>query len=408
MNRLTHSPMPGLSLAGAPASSEEKMVLHLLSQVALGAVTIQLPRGDSVRLGPGDHPVIWNIHDDDVFSEVLAAGDIGLGESWMRGGWGTDDLTGLLTFLARNRDALGKAVYGHPLRLLGHRLWHRFRVNTRAGSRRNIAAHYDLGNDFYRLWLDESMSYSAALFGDAPQMDLAAAQRMKYLRILDRLDPRPGDRILEIGCGWGGFAEVAAQDYGCRVEGITLSSAQLAFARQRAEQGGWSGQAEFRYQDYRDVQGQYDHIVSVEMFEAVGERFWPGYFRGLRRLLKPGGRAVVQTITIADDLFRRYRRGTDFIQRYIFPGGMLPSPARFESLARKQGLAVDESFAFGMDYARTLNHWHRRFNARLDGVKQLGFDDHFIRMWQFYLAYCEAGFLAGSTDVRQYLLQGEI
>lgn len=394
-----------LALPAATPSRREAMVIKLLGAIECGSLTLESPSGDHWRIGSGERSISWQVHDDHVFGEILAHADIGLAESWMRGGWGTDDLTGLLTLLARNREPLGRAVYGNALRLLGHRLQHLLRANTRAGSRRNIAAHYDLGNDFYQSWLDSSMTYSSALFGDQPGLDLATAQRRKYLRILQQIDPRPGQVILEIGCGWGGFAEVAAQEFGCRVHGITLSQEQLNFARQRAVNGGWSDLASFEYRDYRDLDGAWDHVVSIEMFEAVGERFWPGYFRRVRELLRPGGRALIQTITIADALFARYRRGTDFIQQYVFPGGMLPSPARFTALAQRHGLQVADDFAFGMDYARTLNHWHQAFNQQLDTVRAQGCDNRFIRLWQFYLAYCEAGFSVGSTDVHQYLLQ---
>jgi cyclopropane-fatty-acyl-phospholipid synthase len=249
------------------------------------------------------------------------------------------------------------------------------------------------------------MSYSAALFGDGDQATLESAQRAKYLRLLDRLDPKPGDTLLEIGSGWGGFAETAARDYGCRVHGITLSPAQLAYARERARAGGWNDRATFELVDYRDLRGEYDHIVSIEMFEAVGERYWHAYFRQLSRCLKPGGRAAIQTITIADERFASYRRGTDFIQRHIFPGGMLPSPQAFERRAASADFFVADRFAFGRDYGRTLALWRDRFEAAWPQITRHGFDERFRRLWRFYLAYCEAGFRAGSTDVYHYLLE---
>jgi cyclopropane-fatty-acyl-phospholipid synthase len=381
------------------------LLLRLLERLEGGRLNIVMPSRDTRTLGRGAHAADMHVGDWAVFGEVLAKGDIGLAESYIDGRWETSDLAGLLALLARNRDLLQRAVYGSAWQLLGYRLAHLLRANTRSGSRRNIAAHYDLGNDFYGLWLDPTMTYSSALFeGDAAR-SLRLAQRAKYRRILDRLGVRPGEHVLEIGCGWGGLAEVAAQEYGARVTGITLSQRQLEYARERAACGGWSDRAGFELRDYRDAGGRYQHIVSIEMFEAVGERYWPVYFRRLRELLAPGGRAVVQTITIAERHFARYRRGTDFIQRYIFPGGMLPSPEVFAAQARRAGLVVTGDFAFGGDYAHTLRLWHQRFAERAGMLREKGFDAGFQRMWRFYLAYCEAGFRAGSIDVHQFELE---
>jgi len=381
------------------------LLLRLLEGLEGGRLNIALPSRDTRTLGSGAHAADMHVGDWAVFGEVLAKGDIGLAESYIDGRWETPDLAGLLTLLARHRDLLQRAVYGSAWQLLGYRLAHLLRANTRSGSRRNIAAHYDLGNDFYRLWLDPTMTYSSALFeGDATR-SLACAQRAKYRRILDRLGVRPDEHVLEVGCGWGGLAEVAAQEYGARVTGITLSQRQLEYARERAARGGWSDRASFELRDYRDAGGRYQHIVSIEMFEAVGERYWPVYFRRLRELLAPGGRALVQTITIAEQHFARYRRGTDFIQRHIFPGGMLPSPAAFERRAASADFRVAERFAFGRDYGRTLALWRDRFEAAWPQIASHGFDERFRRLWRFYLAYCEAGFRAGSTDVYHYLLE---
>jgi cyclopropane-fatty-acyl-phospholipid synthase len=387
----------------APAA---RTAIELLRRLQGGVLRLALPGGDQLRFGEGHERAALTVHDSRLFERTLAEGDIGFGESYIDGEWDSDDLAALLTLLAENRDTLDAAIRGQWWPLLRHRLRHWLRSNTRTGSRRNILAHYDLGNDFYALWLDPTMSYSAALFGDsASSGGLAAAQRAKYLRLLDRLDARPGQTILEIGCGWGGFAEVAARDYGCRVHGITLSPAQLAYARERAAAGGWADRAEFKLVDYRDLQGRYDHIVSIEMFEAVGERYWPSYFRQLRDRLKPGGRAAIQTITIADERFSAYRRGTDFIQRHVFPGGMLPSPAAFERRAASADFRVADRYAFGLDYARTLALWRESFEAAWPRIARLGFDERFRRLWRFYLAYCEAGFRAGTTDVCHYLLE---
>lgn len=381
-----------------------RLALALLDRLQGGALAIALPDGQQVRVGRGAMVAHWTIRSLDVFDAALARGDIGLAESWMEGQWETDNLTGLMRLLVENREVLGQAVYGRLIQLIGYRVWHFLRANTRGGSRRNIEAHYDLGNDFYALWLDPSMTYSAAVFA-SPDESLEAAQLRKYRRILDRLEARPGETILEVGCGWGGFAEVAAREYGCRVLGITLSPSQLAFARERAERGGYADLVQYSLCDYRDVRGSYRHIVSIEMIEAVGERYWPTYFGQLSALLAPGGRCVIQAITMADHLFGRYRRGTDFIQRYIFPGGMLPSPSAVRREASRAGLTVSDDFAFGRDYARTLKLWHESFLSRLGSVREQGFSERFIRMWRFYLSYCEAGFEGGDIDVHHYELR---
>ncbi|MBR0567853.1 class I SAM-dependent methyltransferase [Azoarcus sp. L1K30] len=378
-----------------------RLALEMLNRLEGGALAVELPDNRHLRLGHGPLVAHLRVRDHAVFDEALARGDIGFAESYMDGDWDTEDLTGLLTLLSSNRARLQDAIYGRVLRLIRHRLTHLLRANTRTGSRRNIEAHYDLGNDFYSLWLDPGMTYSAALFA-YPDESLAAAQLRKYRRILQQLAPRPGQIILEVGCGWGGFAEVAATEFDCRVLGITLSPSQLAFALERAIRGGFSDRVQFELCDYRDVKGRYDHVVSIEMIEAVGERFWPTYFGQLSALLKPGGRCVVQSITIADHLFARYRRGTDFIQRHIFPGGMLPCPQSVRRQAARAGLEIVDDFGFGPDYGLTLARWREAFDARAAEIADLGFPQRFLRMWRFYLAYCEAGFRAGDIDVRHY------
>ncbi|MBL8438848.1 MAG: class I SAM-dependent methyltransferase [Zoogloeaceae bacterium] len=380
-----------------------RLALALLGDMTGGSLAVSLPNGDRIRVGEGPDAGALRVAEWSLFDRVLAAGDIGLGESWMAGGWECDDLAAVLTLLARNRPVLRRAVYGRALSLLGYRLRHLLRANSREGSARNIMAHYDLGNDFYRLWLDDSMTYSAGLF-DGPTDTLEAAQRRKYQRLLAQVGAAPGDTILELGCGWGGFAEVAAREVGCKVLGITLSPAQLRYARERAAAEAWADRATFALCDYRDVAGQYDHIVSVEMIEAVGEAYWPTYFRQIAARLRPGGRCAIQAITIDDVLFPRYRRGTDFIQRYVFPGGMLPSRGAIAREASRAGLQIEDDFGFGADYARTLAEWHQRFLARQDAVRALGFPERFLRLWRFYLAYCEAGFRAGDIDVRHVVL----
>lgn len=378
-----------------------RLALELLDQLEQGALAVSLPDGQMLRVGHGALMAHLRLRSFDALDRALSTGDIGLADAWMDGDWDCDDLTALLTHLSRNREVLGRAVYGRPFRLIAHRIYHLLRSNTRAGSRRNIEAHYDLGNPFYALWLDSTMTYSSAVF-DSGSESLEAAQLRKYRRILDRLDAKPGQTLLEIGCGWGGFAEVACKEYGCLVLGLTLSPAQLDHARQRAERNGFADKVRFELCDYRDVRGHYDHVVSIEMIEAVGEAFWPVYFKQLGALLKPGGRCLVQAITIRDELFGRYRRGTDFIQRHVFPGGMLPSPERVHQEAASAGLKVEGDFAFGQDYARTLELWHQGFLTQLASVRELGYSERFIRMWRFYLAYCEAGFLTGDIDVHHY------
>lgn len=389
-----------------------RTVLGMLNGIHHGQLRIKLPNGEQHTCGNTDNgpSVDMIVHDWSVFGEFIARGDIGAAEAFIDGRWGTESLATLLTLVAHNRTQLKKAIHGRRWQLLGAWALHRLRANTRRGSKRNIMAHYDLGNDFYRLWLDETMTYSSALFNAHPHpdqatwQDLPSAQRSKNDRMLDALRVQPGERILEVGCGWAGFAEQAARR-GAHVTGLTLSPSQQRYAQNRANAGGWSAQTEFLLTDYRDMQGQFDHIVSVEMLEAVGERWWPTYFRTLKRLLKPGGRAVIQVITIDDALFDRYRRGTDFIQRHVFPGGMLPSPGVFRDRAARAEFQVIDDLAFGAHYARTLQLWHDTFCERLLEVKAQGFDDRFIRLWRFYLAYCEAGFRAGSIDVHQFTLQ---
>lgn len=384
--------------------SAARHVCRLLERIEHGWLLMTLPNGEMLSFGHQGEPVDMRVKDWSVFERVIARGDIGLGEAWFEGLWDCDQLARVLTLFAMNREALESAVHGNLLSLALARLRHLARANTRSGSRRNIMAHYDLGNDFYALWLDRSMTYSSALFDGDPQRDLAAAQHAKYARIARVLRLQRQQPVIEIGCGWGGFAEVAARESGAQVHGVTLSPAQLEWAQARAQRGGFADRATFELRDYRDLRGQVDRIVSIEMLEAVGERWWPTYFRKLGGLLSVGGEAVVQTISIADDLFPRYRRGTDFIQQYVFPGGMLPSPSVFTRQAEKAGLNVQQNFRFGLDYAITLARWRDSVTEHSDALRALGFDTRFQRLWHFYLAYCEAGFRAGSIDVHQFHL----
>jgi cyclopropane-fatty-acyl-phospholipid synthase len=393
--------------AGAPASA--RLLFALLGKLARGDLTIHAPAGTAHRFGPGAgrDPAAgrgeFAFRDWRLARDVLTGGDVAFAQAYVDGRWDTPDLAALLTVLAHNQAALDRAFYGAGWRQALFRLKHWLNRNTKRQARRNIVAHYDLGNDFYRLWLDPTMTYSSALFGADRAQPLAAAQQAKYERILRELALPPGAHILEIGCGWGGFAETAARA-GYRVTGLSLSDAQTGYARARLAQAGLADRVDFAIRDYRDERGVYDGIASIEMFEAVGERWWPAYFSAVRRALKPGGRACIQTITIADDRFERYRTQSDFIQQYIFPGGMLASPSRFAAEAQRAGLVPQCGAAFGADYAETLRRWLAAFDDRVAEIRAQGFDDRFIRCWRFYLAYCIAGFESGSTDVAQYTL----
>lgn len=340
--------------------------------------------------------------------KVLQGAEIGFAECYRDGLFETPDLTSLLAVLSTNYLALEEAIPLGKLIMRIQRRMHFFKKNTRQGSRRNIHAHYDLGNDFYQEWLDPSMTYSSALFADAHDNNcLTSAQIAKYDHILDRLNLDPGARILEVGCGWGGFAEHAAKSRGMHVTAITISQAQFDYATARIESAHLAHLVEIKLIDYRDVPGQFDGVVSIEMFEAVGEEFWPIYFRTLKERLKPGGQAVIQTITIAEDKFDLYRRTTDFIREFIFPGGLLPSPDRFVQEANQAGFLEEGRRSFGHDYAETLRRWRTSFDEAGQKVRGLGFDERFQRLWRFYLTYCEVGFDMRFTDVSQFHLRAD-
>ena len=384
-----------------------RLLGRFCTRLAFGSLLMRFPHGGA-RLYRGRFPgpagEISIRRPVRLLARLIARGEIGFAESYMEGDWESPDLVALLDALSLNEEHLGAGPKGLPGSRWLDRIVHRLRDNRRANSRRNIARHYDLGNDFYRLWLDSGMTYSAALFADRPEdrrgESLEAAQTRKYRRLLDDLDARPGEHILEIGCGWGGFAQAAAER-GLLVTGVTLSREQLAFAQMRIAAAGLSDRVELKLQDYRDIRGQFDHAVSIEMLEAVGESYWPTYFQALRRLVRPGGRIAIQSITMNEDDFPRYRRSADFIQLYIFPGGMLPSPERLQAEAQAAGLKSVESRWYGADYAETLRRWRQRFRAADGEVSRLGYDDRFRRMWDYYLAYCEAGFDNGTVDLVQ-------
>ena len=392
----------------APAAA--RAVLRLLQGLKHGTLDLQFPDGTQAHFGkladtPGEPRAAMRLHDWRVCSAALKSGDIGFAESWIDGSWSSPDLVALLKLFIANRDEVERVIYGSWWGCLAYRIKHLLNRNSRQGSRKNIHAHYDIGNPFYRLWLDETMNYSSALFGDNLALPLPDAQKAKVRRALAECGLQPGQRLLEIGCGWGALAEMAAVDFGARVTGLTLSTEQLEYAQQRLADAGVTAQADLRLQDYRDIHDEpFDAICSIEMFEAVGREYWDSYFATLRRQLKAGGRACIQSITIRDDLFDRYVTSTDFIQQYIFPGGLLPSRAEFRAQAQRAGLEVTEEFCFGADYAETLRQWRLAFLAKDGPLRQLGFDTRFMRIWEFYLAYCEAAFAGGSTDVVQFTL----
>ncbi len=377
-----------------------KQLLKAFDNLQYGSMHVTLPDGKSYHfkgVNPGAHGTFY-IKDWRTITAFAAKGDIGLTDAYRNEWWDTDNLTELLTVGLENEQALDNFIYGGFLARLASRFFYLFKQNSVKGSKRNIHAHYDLGNDFYKLWLDPTMSYSAALF-KGNEEPLENAQHNKYDRIIDRLSKQSGN-ILEVGCGWGGFADRAVTSNDYHVKGITLSEEQHDYANKRLDK-----KADIVLEDYRHQSGKYDNIVSIEMFEAVGERFWPTYFHKMKSLLNNKGKAVVQTITIGEDYFERYRTGGDMIRTYIFPGGMLPSITRFNEEAGKAGLRTSDEFKFGQDYATTLKYWLNSFEEKLTEVRSLGYDESFIRVWRFYLAACIASFKVGRTDVIQVELQ---
>jgi cyclopropane-fatty-acyl-phospholipid synthase len=394
--------------AGAPAAA--RTVLQLLSRLRHGSLSVRLPDGSMRRFGQGQTPsASLHLNDWQVCSAALKSGDIGFAEGYIDGHWSSPDLTALLRLFIANRREVEDVIYGTWLGRLFYRVRHLLNRNTRGNSQKNIHAHYDLGNAFYELWLDGTMNYSSALY-ETPQASMQQAQLAKVRRALRMVDVKPGERVLEIGCGWGALAEMATTEFDARLVGVTLSTEQLAWARARMSRCGVAERADLRLQDYRDIgrdglaDQSFDAICSIEMIEAVGREYWPTYFATVARLLKTGGRACIQSIVIDDEFFERYLQSTDFIQQYIFPGGCLPSPSAFRAQAEQAGLKVIDEFCFGQDYARTLQEWRQAFMAREQQVLALGFDRRFMRIWEFYLAYCEAAFAERNTDVVQYTL----
>jgi len=379
-----------------PASFVEKSWRKALSRLDTGTLEFVAPNGE-VTLAKGAHPgpqARFAIADWDVLRRIMARGDIGLGEEYIAGSWTTDNVEKLVSLFLLNLDHFDDFSDGNLLNRMGFVIHNALvRRNSVAGSSRNIKAHYDVGNDFYSLWLDKSMTYSSALYAGTDE--LYRAQQNKYERILSKFTEKQAD-VLEIGCGWGGFAERAGAD-NHRVTGLTISPAQHGFATERLR----GSPAEIRLEDYRKCRGSFDNIVSIEMFEAVGEHYWPAYFHTVAQRLKRGGRAIIQTITIRDEYFPGYRSRSDFIRHYVFPGGMLPSLGRFREEAEKAGLKFAGAFGFGKDYARTLREWLVAMQAQEPAIKALGHDDHFLRNWEFYLGICAATFAVARTDVVQ-------
>lgn len=377
--------------------------LKLIGNPRHGGITIVLPNGRSRTIGrptTGEHAVL-KLNNFKVIGEAMRRGTVGFAAAYINGDIEVDDLTALFRFFLQNRDMFENANPGLFRRAAQDLAYHLARGNTREGSKQNISEHYDLGNDFYGQWLDPSMTYSSALFASGDQ-SLEEAQRAKYHRVADMAGVTEGSSVLEIGCGWGGFAETIARDYKANLHGITLSREQLKYGLDRLERQGLDGLAKLVFEDYRDTTGQYDHIGSIEMIEAVGEEHWPSYFQTVHDRLKPGGTAAIQAITINEADFEGYRSGPDFIQRYIFPGGMLLTKTAMQQQGDRVGLVLENVETFGLSYARTLKLWRERFLERWPVIAPLGYDEAFRRKWVYYLAYCEAGFAEGSIDVGIY------
>ncbi len=379
-----------------------RKALALAALIEVGQLDVVMPDARRFRFGgttPGPEAVMV-VRNVNFARRLTGGGDIGMAEAFLHGEWDSPDLTVFLELFCLNRPMMERVIGAHPVVRLMQTFAHWRNRNTKAGSRRNIYAHYDLGNAFYSAWLDRTMTYSSALFGGGTR-DLSAGQEMKYRHLAEQVRIEPGHHVLEIGCGWGGFAEFAAKTIGCRVTGLTISKAQFDFAQKRVFEAGLAEKVDIKLLDYRDERGQYDRIASIEMFEAVGEAFWPDYFRQLRDRLTPGGIAGLQVITIRDALFESYKRDIDFIRKYVFPGGMLPSPDAMKSLGTAYGFKLSAERIFGQDYATTLSLWRDRFRIAWPNLTTLGFDERFRRLWEYYLAYCEAGFRTEMIDVRQ-------
>jgi cyclopropane-fatty-acyl-phospholipid synthase len=393
------------------ARGPQKVVNQLNKRIQKGSLRVHTPDGQLIEIGghaPGPHGEVM-LKNWRPVRRLVVGGHTAFATSYIEGDWDSPDMASLFEVFSLNRNVLSNTIRGAFMSRILNGIKHALRANTQDGSKKNIQFHYDLGNDFYQQWLDPSMTYSSAIFAEGDN-SLESAQLRKYRRLLDMLDAKPGERILEIGSGWGGFAEIAARERGLHVTGVTLSQEQLAYAQNRIAAAGLSDQAEFHLTDYRDVDpsrhgGLFDHVVSIEMFEAVGEQYWQTYMDKVRDVLRPGGRVALQIITIDDAIFDAYRRGADFIQTYIFPGGMLPSVARLKSAVHTAGLEWTGHDGFGLQYARTLRLWLESFEQALaDGKLPAAFDEKFQRIWRYYLTYCEGGFRGGGISVQQVAL----
>ena len=396
-----------LSAVPPPAVPHESPAFRALAAAlkrywSIGGLTLVGPGGSLTRIEGAERGLDarLEVKDGRFVRRILASGDIGFADSYVAGEWDTPDLATCLIAFAANFDAIGAMMKGNPILRLAQAVAHALNGNSRSGSRRNVYAHYDLGDDFYRLWLDEGMNYSSVL-ALPPKADLASAQTDKHAALARTMDLQRGQSVLEIGCGWGGFAEFAAREYEAKVTAVTISPSQQSYACRRIQAAGLGERVNVELRDYRDVEGRFDRVASIEMFEAVGEKYWPAYFSTVRGRLVDGGRAGLQIITIDDALFDTYRRRPDFIQLHVFPGGMLPSERRLREETDAAGLRWTDVSRFGQGYADTLHAWLRRFCERIGEVRALGFDDRFERLWRYYLAYCEAGFRTGRTDVIQ-------
>lgn len=381
----------------------EKIGAALLGIPHKGAVTVTLPSGRSRTLGDansGLHAYL-RLKNFNVLGEAMRRGTVGFAAAYINGDIEMEDLTKMFRFFLQNRDIFDNANPGLFRRAAQDLAYHMARPNTREGSKQNIAEHYDLGNDFYSEWLDPTMTYSSAYFTSEEQ-NLENAQRAKYRRLIEMVDMKPGASVLEIGCGWGGFAETIAKEVGARLRGITLSREQLKYGLERLERQGLDDKAKLVFEDYRDTKGQFDHVASIEMIEAVGEEHWPHYFQTVHDRLKPGGTAAIQAITILEKEFETYKSGPDFIQRYIFPGGMLLTKTVMREFAEKSGLVLENVDCFRHSYAKTLRLWRERFLERWPEIAKLGYSEAFKRKWIYYLSYCEAGFTEGFIDVGIY------
>jgi cyclopropane-fatty-acyl-phospholipid synthase len=375
----------------------------LAGRLGEGRLDFVLPDGRRFRLEGRVPGIVAEVEvvNPDLFARLVREGDLGFCDAYLDGWWTTPDLQAFLDLIQRPaNNIVGDGFPGLGLIRAYERMRFWLQSNSKRQAKKNIQYHYDLGNEFYRMWLDDTMTYSSAIFAN-PQESLETAQTRKYASMVDQMGAQPGDHVLEIGCGWGGFAEYAAKERGLRVTGLTISQAQHDYAVERIAKAGLSDRVEIKLQDYRDERGSYDGIASIEMFEAVGERYWPVYFDTLRNRLKPGRNATLQIITIAEQRWHLYRKGVDFIQKYIFPGGMLPAPSVLRAEVEKAGLQVTGSIEFGESYSLTLRRWHESFADRWGEVRKLGFDDRFKRMWDFYLASCAGAFQGGNCDVTQ-------